>query len=140
MCRTFEGEKGFDSSHSSFFTSTVGLRLAEKWLSEKIKLTMCHNEGLHARIMFCKKYFDKKPSGYYGKKNQRKFSGMRCIDVKCQISSVFVFIPRLTSKSIIMFITFWWLRKFLFHHKWNEGWLLALNRYIPVYLWRSQTV
>ena len=39
MCRTFEGEKGFDSSHSSFSTSTVGLRLAEKWLSEKIKLT-----------------------------------------------------------------------------------------------------
>ena len=72
MCRTYEGEKGFDSSHSSFSTSTVGLRLAEKWLSEKIKLTMCHNEGLHARIMFCKKYFDKKPSGYYGKKKSKK--------------------------------------------------------------------
>ena len=37
------------------------------------------------------------------------------------------------TSSIIIFIifwTFWWLNKFFFHHKWNEAWLLVINRYI----------
>ena len=30
------------------------------------------------------------------------------------------------------FETFWWLRKFFFHHEWNEAWLLVISWYIDV--------
>ena len=46
--------------------------------------------------------------------------------------------PCIILQSFSYFETFWWLRKFSFHHKWNEAWLLVINWYIRVASWVAQ--